>query len=101
MSEIVFICNRCGDPFSLEESERWIGDGEAWTVCPNCGYDDIEEGKRCKVCRDIHYKHEMRGGVCKGCFEDAISAYKAALNSLTWEREALEDEYGNIDMTEE
>ena len=101
MDEIVYICDRCGEGFSQDEADRWFDDGEWLTACPNCGSCDHEEAKRCKVCREIVPEYEIRGGVCKGCFEDAVSAYKAALNSLTWEREVLDDEYGNIDITEE
>ena len=37
----------------------------------------------------------------KDCFSDAVAAYKSCLNSLMpWEREVLECEYGNIDVTE-
>lgn len=101
MDEIVYVCERCGETFSLEESERWICDGEATTVCPNCGSDDIEEGKRCKICRDIHYTYDLEDGVCKGCFQDAVDAYKSCLRSLMgWEVEVLEDKYGTLDITE-
>ena len=99
--EIVYICDRCGEGFSQDEADRWFDDGEWLTACPNCGSCDHEEAKRCKVCREIVPEYEIRGGVCKGCFEDAVAAYKAALNSLTWEREVLNYEYGNIDITEE
>lgn len=100
--EIVYVCDRCGETFTLEESERWICDGDAVTVCPNCGSDDIEEGERCKVCREIHYTFDMISGVCKDCFADAVSSYKSCLSYLQpWEREVLEDQYGNIDITEE
>lgn len=101
MYEIVYVCNRCGETFALEEGHRVNIDGENWTFCPSCRSDDIEEGKRCKVCRDIHFEYELNHGVCKGCFADAVDAYKACLRSLMgWEREVLEDEYGTIDITE-
>lgn len=100
--EIVYMCNKCGDGFTLEEANRIEIDGEAWTQCPNCYSTDIEEGARCKVCRDIHYTFDLSHGVCKGCFADAVSAWKSCISYLMpWEREVLEDEYGNIDITEE
>ena len=99
--EVVYICWHCGDPFSLTEGRTLYTDEGNLTLCPNCGSSDIEEGKRCKICRDIHHEYELRSGVCKGCFEDAVSAYKSCLSSLMpWEREVLDDEYGNIDITE-
>lgn len=102
MDEPVFICDRCGFGFALSESGRWICDGEAWTVCPNCGSADMEEGKRCKICREIHYPFDIEHGVCKSCFSDAVDAYKSCVSSLMpWEREVLEDHYGTIDITEE
>lgn len=101
MDEIVYVCNRCGEAFTLSDAKRIYCDGEPITVCPNCKSDDIEEGKRCKICREIHFTYEMHGSVCKGCFDDAVSAYKSCLSSLMpWEEEVLEDEYGNIDITE-
>lgn len=101
MDEIVYICNRCGEGFSLEEGETKCYEEGDITVCPNCGSDDIEEGERCKICREIHPTYEMKHGVCKGCFADAVDAYKSCLSSLMpWEKEVLEDEYGNIDVTE-
>jgi hypothetical protein len=97
----VFMCNRCNTGFTLEESARWIGDGEAWTVCPNCGSDDYEEGEMCEVCREIDYPWKMKHGVCEHCFQDAVSAFKAILGYLQpWEREVLEAEYRNLDVTE-
>ena len=102
MDEIVFVCNKCEETFTLEQAERWMCDGEAWTACPWCGSTDIEDGKRCKICRSIHYTHKLRHGVCDGCFQDAVDAYRSCLSSLMpWEREVLDDEYGNIDVTEE
>ena len=101
MDEIVYICDRCGEGFALEDGKTLYTDEGNITRCPNCGSADLEEAKRCKVCREIVPEYEIKGGVCKGCFEDAVAAYKAALNSLTWEREVLDDEYGNIDITEE
>lgn len=109
--EIVYMCNRCGDGFTLDEADRIYEDGQPVTTCPNCGSADIEEGERCKICRQIVYKHQIRHGVCyitKGknllpcCFADAVSAWKSCISYLMpWEREVLEDEYGNIDITEE
>lgn len=99
--EIVYVCNRCGEAFSLEEGyslQTNVGD---ITLCPNCRSDDLEEGARCKICRTIHYEFDLNNGVCKDCFNDAVEAYKACLRSLMgWEREVLEDEYGTIDVTE-
>lgn len=102
MDEIVYVCNRCGETFSLEEGHRVNIDGENWTVCPSCRSDDIEEGARCKICRDIHFTFDLSHGVCKGCMQDAKDAYKSALESLMpWEKAVLTEEYGNIDITEE
>ena len=102
MEEIVFMCNRCGDGFALDEAGRIYEDGQPETVCPNCKSTDIEEGERCKVCREIHYSFDMTHGVCKDCFADAVSAWKRLFDYLEpWQREVLEDEYGNLDITEE
>ena len=99
--EIVYICDRCGERFTLTDAERHYFDGELITYCPGCGKTDFEEGKRCKVCGEICHEYELRSGVCKGCFGDAVAAYKAYLGYLQpWEREVLEDEYGAIDITE-
>jgi hypothetical protein len=101
MDEPVFICDKCGCGFALSESDRWICDGDALTVCPNCGSADMEEGKRCKICREIHYPWKLRHGVCEACFADAVNSYRHLLDDLQpWEREVLEDEYGTIDITE-
>lgn len=101
MDEIVYVCNRCGETFSLEEGKRLKTEEGLFTLCPNCGDDDIEEGERCKICREIHYPWELKHGVCEDCFADAISSYKSCIKYLMpWEREVLEDEYGTIDITE-
>lgn len=101
MDEIVYMCNRCGDGFSLDEGRTVHFEEGDFTICPNCGSDDIEEGRRCKICREIHYDFDLKSGVCKGCFADAVDAYKSCLRSLMgWEREVIEDEYGEIDITE-
>lgn len=101
MDEIVYVCNRCGETFSLEEGKRLKTEEGLFTLCPNCGDDDIEEGERCKICREIHYPWKLKHGVCEDCFADAVSSYKSCINYLMpWEREVLEDEYGTIDITE-
>lgn len=100
--EIVYICDRCGETFTLEEGHRQRTDEGNFTLCPNCRSCDIEEGERCPICKEIHYTWDFTGGVCKNCFNDAVSAFKACLDYLQpWEREALEDHYGNIDITED
>lgn len=100
--EIVYICDRCGETFTLEEGHRQRTDEGNFTLCPNCRSCDIEEGYRCPICKEIHYTWDFTGGVCKNCFNDAVSAFKACLDYLQpWQREALEDHYGNIDITEE
>ena len=102
MDEIVYICNRCDERFALEEVKRLHTDEGDFPLCPNCRSDDIEEGERCKICREIHYPWELRHGVCEDCFADAISSYKSCINYLMpWEREVLEAEYTNLDVTEE
>lgn len=101
MDEIVYVCNECGETFSLEEGETKHYEEGDITVCPECGSDDIEEGERCKICREIHYPWKLKHGVCEDCFADAISSYKSCIGYLMpWEREVLEDEYGTIDITE-
>lgn len=101
MDEIVYICDRCGETFTLEEGRRQKTDEGNFTLCPNCRSCDIEEGERCPVCREIHYTWDFKGGVCKNCFADAVSAFKAAIDGLQpWQSEALNDHYGNIDITE-
>lgn len=100
--EIVYICNRCGETFSLEEGKHVYSDEGAYTLCPTCGSSDIEEATRCPICREIVFPYEMKGGVCPECFNDAKAAFKSYIDYLQpWEREALELEYGNIDVTEE
>ena len=101
MDEIVYVCNECGETFTLEEGRtKHFEEGDI-TVCPECGSDDIEEGERCKICREIHSPWKLRPGVCEACFADAISSYKSCIGYLMpWEREVLEDEYGTIDITE-
>lgn len=102
--EIVYICNRpkCGSRFSLDESGTFNDNGELIAICPDCGSSDIEEGRRCPVCREIVRENDMEGIVCKKCFADAQQSLKVALGYLQpWEREALDWIYGNIDVTEE
>lgn len=101
MDEIVFICNRCGDGFSLEEADRRYNDDQPETVCPSCGSYDLEEAKRCKVCRNIVPTYELRAGCCKGCFNDAVSAWKDMISNLQpWVKGVLEYEFGDLDITE-
>lgn len=99
--ETVYVCNRCGEAFPIEDSYVQRYEEGDILLCPNCRSDDIEEGARCKVCREIHYEFDLNHGVCKDCFADAVSAYKSCLNSLMgWEKAVLEDEYGEIDVTQ-
>ena len=99
--ETVYVCNRCGEAFPIEDSYVQRYEEGDILLCPNCRSDDIEEGARCRVCREIHPTYELEYGICKDCFNDAVAAYKSCLNSLMpWEREVLECEYGNIDVTE-
>ena len=102
MDEIVYSCNRCGDTFSLADAERHCMDGEVITYCPSCGSTDFEEANRCKVCRCIQPLHKLKhSGTCDDCFKDAVEAYKVCLGYLQpWEKAVLEDEYGEIDITE-
>ena len=100
-NETVYICESCGERFALEEGKvRRYEEGDI-IVCPCCGSADLEEAERCRICGSIIYEHEKKGGVCKACFEDAASSYKHCLDYLQpWEREALDDHFGNIDITE-
>ena len=101
MEEIVYICNRCGETFSLEDGKSFRTDEGTFTLCPECRSSDIEQATRCSVCREIVFAYELKGGVCPECFSDAVAAYKRYLDYLQpWEREALDDYYGNIDVTE-
>ena len=100
--EVVYICERCGEGFALEDGKTLYTNAGNITLCPNCLSSDIEEAVRCPICHEIRYEWKFTGGVCEDCFNDAVSAYKACLNYLQpWEREALDDHYGNIDVTEE
>ena len=99
--ETVYVCNRCGETFPIEDSYVQRYEEGDILLCPNCRSDDIEEGARCRICREIHFTYDLEYGICKDCFNDAVAAYKSCLNSLMpWEREVLECEYGNIDVTE-
>ena len=99
--ETVYVCNRCGETFPIEDSYVQRYEEGDILLCPNCRSDDIEEGARCRICREIHFTYDLEFGICKDCFSDAVAAYKSCLNSLMpWEREVLECEYGNIDVTE-
>ena len=99
--ETVYVCNRCGEAFPIEDSYVQRYEEGDILLCPNCRSDDIEEGARCRICREIHFTYDLEYGICKDCFYDAVAAYKSCLNSLMpWEREVLECEYGNIDVTE-
>lgn len=101
IDEIVYVCDHCGEAFTLENAKHLVTDIGGDTLCPNCGSTDIEEATRCKVCREIVREYELKSGVCQSCFNDAVSAFKACINYLQpWEREVLDDEYGNIDITE-
>lgn len=98
--EIVYKCDRCGYTFPLEEGYAQHYEEGDIILCPNCRSYDIEEGERCKICREIYEKDELRIGVCPYCFDDAVSAWKACIEYLQpWEREVLEYEYGNLDVT--
>ena len=99
--ETVYVCNRCGEAFPIEDSYVQRYEEGDILLCPNCRSDDIEEGARCRICREIHFTYDLEYGICKDCFSDAVAAYKSCLNYLMpWEREVLECEYGNIDVTE-
>lgn len=99
--ETVYVCDKCGEAFPLEEGYVQRYEEGDIILCPNCHSYDLEEGARCRVCREIHPTYEWEYGICKDCFKDAVAAYKSCLNSLMpWEREVLECEYGNIDVTE-
>ena len=99
--EVVYVCNSCGEGFSLYDSDHEYNDGEPVTVCPVCHSYDIEEGKRCMACQDIYYEYEITAGVCRDCFNDAVSAWKSCISYLKpWEREVLEYEFGSLDITE-
>lgn len=99
--EVVYVCNRCGETFALEDGKTLYTNAGNITICPSCFSSDIEEGERCKICREIHYTFDLKHGVCKSCFADAVESYKSCISYLMpWEREVLEDEYGTIDITE-
>lgn len=101
MNDIVYVCNKCDSRFSLDEADWYEADEGSDALCPDCGSNDLEEGTRCKVCRDIHAPNELNHGVCKSCFQDAVDSYKSCIAYLMpWEREVLEEEYGTIDITE-
>lgn len=102
MDDTFYICDMCGEKFSLEESATIYEDGLPVTACPSCRSANIEEAERCNVCREICYPWKMRHGVCPDCFADAKSAWRSIIEDFTpWMREALEAEYGDLDVTEE
>lgn len=99
--ETLYVCNRCGEAFALEEGYSQHYEEGDITLCPNCRSDDLDEAVRCEVCREIHKDWDLRLGVCPDCFSDAISAWKACIGDLQpWVRGVLEYEYGNLDITE-
>ena len=95
----MFICNSCEEVFETPYVDD-RGLGVTVNLCPMCFSWGIQEAEQCPICRTYYYPHEKRGGVCEECFNDAVSAFKACIGTLTWEREVLEDHYGNIDITE-
>ena len=96
----MWICNSCEEVFETPYvADRGLG--VTVILCPRCFSWGIQQLDQCPICRTYYYPHEKRGGVCKGCFQDAVDSYKSCLRSLMgWEREVLEDEYGEIDITE-
>lgn len=100
MIDTFYVCDRCGHGFQLEEGKRVYMDGEAWTACPNCGSQDLEEGKKCKMCGEIVYPWNIRSGVCPYCFTECVKTYRQKLDELDDSvREVLEDFYGELDIT--
>lgn len=101
--EIAYICDCCGERFTLEDGKHMNSDEGPYTLCPGCGSSDIEEAVICPVCRTIWFQFEMDdSGVCPECFKEAKEMYKSAIGSLQpWVRKALDRHYDNIDVTEE
>ena len=70
----MYICEHCqiafDNPVIRHHYER---DGEELdppTIhCPECNNDDIEEAKRCCICRDYRPAYEMDGDVCDDCLD--------------------------------
>lgn len=95
-------CDRCGEGFALEDGKRVVLDGELWTACPNCGSQDLDEGEKCKLCGEIVYPWNIRGGVCPDCLTECIIAYRRKLNELEDSvTEVLTDVYGELDITKQ
>ena len=94
----MWICNSCEEVFETPcVADRGLG--VTVNICPRCFSWGIQPLDQCPICRTYYYPHQKRGGVCKGCFEDAVAAYKAVLSSLNWEKDVLTEEYGEIDIT--
>lgn len=87
----MYICLDCGEVFDGEDSgtsREWIGEdryesnSSGWmyyTVCPNCGSDEIAEAEMCDECGEYYDKTDMiRVGdtkLCKNCASEYFEAY--------------------------
>lgn len=97
---IYYLCERCGEGFSLEDAARIYEDDQAVTACPNCGSANIEEAHRCRRCGDIVYPWNIRSGVCPECLTEAVLALRHKLDELPEDvREIINDEFGDPDVT--
>ena len=99
--KIYYICERCGESFSLEQGDRKFFDDQYWTVCPNCGSANIEEAEACKRCGNIVYPWHIRSGVCPECITEAVLAFRHKLDELPKDiKEIIADEFGDPDVTQ-
>lgn len=67
----MFKCMECGKTF--EEPAKWTEPHvEEMTGCPVCK-GDYEEMEKCPVCNGEYAEDDFKGGVCKNCYDEAMS----------------------------
>lgn len=93
-------CNRCKSGFDYAEAESKETEEGIFLACPVCHSFDIEDAVECEMCGEILYPWNLKNGICQRCLDLCVDKYRAKLAELEDDViEALENEFGEIDIT--